>query len=163
MKKQPFTSLAVLVSDPSPHMATLIASMLRAIGVRQITTAISLFDTVDALRAGRFDIIMILDRAEGWDGIPVVDAVRKTENGLNRDTPILMMSRAPDAATIRAARDAGVTEFLRKPFAATDVARRFTAMLAAPRQFIEVDEYVGPDRRRHAADKFSGDDRRRSN
>jgi DNA-binding response OmpR family regulator len=162
MKNQTFTKLAVLVSDPSPHMATLIASMLRAIGVRDITTTVSLFDTANDLRINRFDVIMILDRADDWDGLEIVRAVRKSKDGINRSTPIIMMSRAPDMARIRAARDAGVTEFLRKPFAATDVAKRLSAMLAGPRDFIDVEEYSGPDRRRRPDDNFPGTDRRQA-
>jgi hypothetical protein len=70
-----------------------------------------------------------------------------------------MMSSAPDARRILAARDAGVTEFLRKPFAAVHVESRLTSIFGAPREFVEGGGYQGPDRRRRRAE-FKGDDRR---
>jgi hypothetical protein len=59
-----------------------------------------------------------------------------------------MMAATPSAALIAAARDAGVTEFLRKPFAAQHIALRMEAFQASPREFVTVDSYMGPDRRR---------------
>ncbi|MCY1556951.1 hypothetical protein D9M68_937530 [compost metagenome] len=62
--------------------------------------------------------------------------------------PVIMMSAAPDAKRIAEARDAGVTEFLRKPFAASHLQTRLTSIEANPRGFIEAEQYKGPDRRR---------------
>lgn len=70
-----------------------------------------------------------------------------------------MMSSAPDATRILAARDAGVTEFLRKPFAAVHIESRLTSIFGAPREFVEGGGYKGPDRRRKRAE-FKGSERR---
>ena len=64
---------------------------------------------------------------------------------------IIMMAGTPSASIIEAARDAGVTEFLRKPFAAHDIALRLEALQSAPRQFVSAATYAGPDRRRRTA------------
>jgi hypothetical protein len=49
---------------------------------------------------------------------------------------------------IAAARDAGVTEFLRKPFSAEHIGLRLDAIRKAPRAFVEATDYAGPPRRR---------------
>jgi two-component system, chemotaxis family, chemotaxis protein CheY len=77
----------------------------------------------------------------------------------NRLIPVIMMSSAPDAKRIADARDAGVTEFLRKPFAANHLQSRLTSIEANPRGFIEAREYTGPDRRRRSVD-IGGKERR---
>ncbi len=51
------------------------------------------------------------------------------------------------------ARDAGVTEFLVKPFTAHDLARRIAHVINKPRDFIETQDFFGPDRRRRQADE----------
>jgi DNA-binding response OmpR family regulator len=63
-----------------------------------------------------------------------------------------MISAAPDARRIAEARDAGVTEFLRKPFAAAHLQSRLVSIEANPRGFVEAETYQGPDRRRKSVD-----------
>jgi two-component system chemotaxis response regulator CheY len=46
------------------------------------------------------------------------------------------------------ARDAGVTEFLVKPFNTRDLYSRMLQIIEKPRQFVRADQYFGPDRRR---------------
>jgi len=60
---------------------------------------------------------------------------------------------------IKRARDAGVTEFLRKPFSAQHVESRPKTIPGAPREFISATAYTGPDRRRRTG-TYSGKERR---
>lgn len=143
-----FDKLTVLVADPSPHMSALIVSMLRAIKVRDAHEVNSAAGAMSLLKARRFSVIILDDALADFDGVALTRRLRAAEHNPNRDTPVIMISGAPDAERIKAARDAGVTEFLRKPFAANHVASRLNSILKAPREFIEGEAYVGPDRRR---------------
>jgi DNA-binding NtrC family response regulator len=58
------------------------------------------------------------------------------------------------------ARDTGATEFLVKPFSANDLAKRIAHVINKPRDFIDSNEYFGPDRRRRKADDYIGPLRR---
>src|SRR5690606_31546061 len=95
-----------------------------------------------------FDIVIIDDLIAGPDAVELVRRLRLDAHSPNRLTPIIMMAAAPDAARIAAARDAGVTEFLRKPFAVTHLRSRLESIAAHPRPFIEAGDFAGPDRRR---------------
>ena len=53
-----------------------------------------------------------------------------------------------DKRRIVAARDAGVTEFLKKPLSANVIGLRLMQTLENPRPFVEAPTYAGPDRRR---------------
>jgi DNA-binding response OmpR family regulator len=159
MQKPSFAKLDVLVVDPSPHMGALIGQMLRHLKVRRIDEVQSSDGAAVLLQTHRFGAIMLNDILQPMNGIALVKALRAASEGLNRDTPVIMMSSSPDVSEITMARDAGVTEFLRKPFAAQHIESRLVAMLAAPREFIEAKAFVGPDRRRKRADHKGGERR----
>lgn len=148
MQKPSFSKLDVLVVDPSPHMASLVGQMLRHLKVRRVDEAVDADRAALLLQSHRYGAIIMNDILMPSDGISVVRSLRQATEGLNRDTPVIMMSSSPDANRIAEARDAGITEFLRKPFAAQDISDRLVAMLTAPRTFVEAESYAGPDRRR---------------
>lgn len=159
MQKQSFARLDVLVCDPNQHMGTLIGQMLRHLKVHAVEEVVSSNAALAALTNRKFGVIMIDDQLGPPDGVELVKALRASESGLNRATPVIMMSSAPDAARILAARDAGVTEFLRKPFAAAHIESRLTSIFGAPREFVDAGGYHGPDRRRKRGE-FKGGERR---
>lgn len=152
MAIESITKHGVLIADPSAHMASLIAVMLRSIGRRDIREAYDAGRAMIELKRRPFDIIVIDDALDGMDGVAFTRQLRAATDCQNRLIPVIMMSAAPDAKRIADARDAGVTEFLRKPFAANHLQSRLTAIAAHPRGFIEAREYVGPDRRRKTVD-----------
>lgn len=159
MQKPSFSKLDVLVVDPSPHMGALIGQMLRHLKVRRVDEVQSSDGAAMLLQTHRFGAIILNDVLQPMNGIALVKALRAASEGLNRDTPVIMMSSNPDATEITMARDAGVTEFLRKPFAAQHLQTRLLSILAAPREFIEAKAFVGPDRRRKQADHKGGERR----
>ena len=159
MQKQSFAKLDVLVCDSNQNMATLIGQMLRHLKVHAVEEAQSSAAALASLTNRKFGVIMLDDQLGPTDSIELVKALRANESGLNRTTPLIMMSSAPEAPRILAARDAGVTEFLRKPFAAVHVQSRLTSIFGAPREFVDGGGYKGPDRRRKQAE-FKGGERR---
>jgi two-component system chemotaxis response regulator CheY len=148
MQKPNLAKLDVLVVDPSTHMGSLIGQMLRHLKVRRVDEVQDSDRATALLQSHRYGAIMMNDELLPMDGVSLVRALRQAAKGLNRDTPIIMMSSEPSAAGIAEARDAGVTEFLRKPFATQDIETRLTSVLSSPRTFIEAAAYAGPDRRR---------------
>ena len=68
-----------------------------------------------------------------------------------------------DIDTIVMARDAGVTEVIGKPFSPDQVLQKLTNAIKNKREFIDVDEYIGPNRRRRNSNDtdWSGDNDRR--
>ena len=139
-------------------MAGLVTVMLRSLGRKDIREAYDANKAMTELKRRVFDILIIDDALDGMDGVAFTRKLRSTIDCQNRYVPIIMMSAAPDARRIAEARDAGVTEFLRKPFAAVHLQTRLASIEANPRGFIEVERYNGPDRRRRTVDV--GQDRR---
>jgi len=150
MASQATPATGTLVVDPSPYMANLVTQMLRHLGGKDIREASSAHQAMLELRKRSFALVILDDALEGIDGIELTRRLRADPECPNRYVPIIMMSSAPDVRRIAAARDAGVTEFLRKPFAANHLQMRLDAMAANPRGFVEAETYKGPDRRRRA-------------
>lgn len=159
MPNEEITKRGVLVADHSPHMAALVGVMLRSLGRKDIREAYDAAKVMSELNRRAFEVIIIDDALDGgMDGVALTRKLRASVDCINRHVPIIMMSSAPDAKRIADARDAGVTEFLRKPFAANHLQTRLTSIAANPRGFIETTQYKGPDRRRKVVDV--GEDRR---
>jgi len=159
MAIEEITKRGVLVADSSAHMASLIAAMLRSQGRRDIREAYDASKAMTELRRRPFDVVIIDDALDGMDGVAFTRKLRAATDCQNRLVPIIMMSAAPDARRIADARDAGVTDVLRKPFAANHLQTRLASIETNPRGFIEAAEYAGPDRRRKVVD--IGDKERR--
>jgi two-component system chemotaxis response regulator CheY len=151
MEKSPFSSLRVLVADPSIHMATLVGSMFRSLGVRTITEFADGPAALAELKRVAYDVIVVDDAPPGFDGVDFVHQVRRGEGHANRHTSVIMIAAAPSAHRIAQARDAGINEFLRKPFAAEHIRIRLNTILNVQRPFIDGEDYAGPDRRRRTA------------
>ena len=148
---KPESELRALIADPSPHMADLVVLMLRSLGIRFVDSVRSLPDAAARLAGHRYGL-MLLDADLGIaDRFQALRALRQTADHPNRHIPVIMMAASPDAATVAAARDAGVDEFLRKPFSAEHIKLRLDAIRSGSRQFVETEVYNGPDRRRRTA------------
>lgn len=150
----------VLVADSTPHMASLVSQMLRTLGRRTVHEAYDAHRAMFELKRLPFDILIIDADLAGLDGAAFTRRLRADAECRNRHIPVIMMSAAPDARRIAEARDAGITEFLRKPFAASHLQTRLESIAANPRGFIEADTYSGPDRRRRTVG-VGGNERRR--
>ncbi len=156
---QSTTDFRAFVADPSTHMAGLITLMLHSLKIRAVDEADSIGRTEMFLRRRPYDIILIDEQLAGTDGFAAIRRIRQSQDHPNRLSPIIMTAAAPSSAMIATARDAGVTEFLRKPFSAQHIALRLDAIRNAPRAFVDGSNYAGPDRRRQ---EQPGKPRRRS-
>lgn len=144
--------IRALVADPSSHMAGLVTLMLHTLKIRAVDEAGNLMHLSATLARRPYDVMLIDDQLGGENDFQVIRTLRQSVGHPNRLMPIIMMSALPDAAMIAAARDAGVTEFLRKPFSAQHIGSRLDSIRKAPRDFVEAENFAGPDRRRREVD-----------
>ncbi|HEX4710481.1 response regulator [Phenylobacterium sp.] len=151
----------VLIVDPQPVGARLLTELMRDIARSQICLA----DTRQkAMRlADSFDPqIIFADLGPApVDGVAFTRELRRS-NFACRYAPVIMVTGQATAGGILAARDAGVHEFLRKPFTLKDLLRRLEAVTLRQRDWVEAVGYVGPDRRRFNSGDYSGALKRRS-
>lgn len=145
----------VLILDPDPAGATAIGEMMRRIGRPEVTVEAS---NAKALKAcGRTDpqVIVVELSGEAVDGVAFTQALRRSDLAC-RKAPVILVTGEATAGAILAARDAGVHEFLRRPFTVRDLVRRLDAAILRPRTWVEAVAYVGPDRRRFNSGDYKG-------
>jgi CheY-like chemotaxis protein len=149
----------VLIVDPHPASAKLLGELLRDIGACQIWTAQDA-QRGFALASAVEPHLVFVDQSQDLDGAAFARAFRRGELAC-RQAPIVMFCSQATATMIINARDAGVHEFLRKPFTIKDLMRRLEAVSVRPRDWVEGVGYVGPDRRRFNSGDYSGPLKRR--
>lgn len=150
----------VLILDPVPPAARLASDLLKQMGAGQLVTLQSTERAVELSGKLLPQLVITEFGGGGFDGPAFVRALRRS-TGEARYVPVLMISAEATVDSIKAARDSGVHEFLRKPYTAGDLFKRLKNMQLEPRPWIEAQMYVGPDRRRFNSAEFSGDLKRR--
>jgi DNA-binding response OmpR family regulator len=148
-----------LIVDARPASAKLLSDLLRDICHCQIWTAPD-DDRALLVAQAAEPYIVFVEHGHGLNGAAFTRTLRRSELTCRR-APVIMFSAEATAAVIIGARDAGVHEFLRKPFTIKDLMRRLEAVAMRPRDWVEGIGYVGPDRRRFNSGDYSGPMKRR--
>ncbi|MDO8377358.1 response regulator [Phenylobacterium sp.] len=151
----------VLIVDPAPASARLLADLVRNISAGQIWNAPNNKRGLQAAEQVNPQLIFVELSGDNVDGIDFTRRIRR-EDFSCRQAPIIMVTATATAGAILGARDAGVHEFLRKPYTAKDLLRRLEAVTLRPRDWVEAVDYIGPDRRRFNSGDYKGKLKRRS-
>lgn len=157
-----FTNVKVLVVESSVAMFQLVKSVLSLLSVpdRNISAAYTIEEAFTKYCEGRHDII-ISDWLKNPDhGIRLAKKIRTDKQSSNAYVPIIMTAGSGHYSRVIKARDAGISEYLVKPFSADDLAKRIVRVIEVPRVFVSSVNYTGPDRRVRDV-PFKGPDRRK--
>lgn len=149
-RRERLSKLSVLVADRDYRTATLVQRILFSFGFRNLDITTSGESAMALLRSRPYDIIITELTMSPVDGLTLIKTIRaaKDDERIRRDIPILMLTARTDIKTVSTARDAGVTEFVAKPFSAKTISNRIIQIIDNPRAFVDSPVYVGPDRRR---------------
>lgn len=115
--------------------------------------------TLKSAGIGGIDVVISDVVMPGIDGLMLLRWIRRHETSPDRFVPVIMISGMVDRKCLTTARDAGVTEFVAKPFSPEVVFKRILKVIESPRQFVYTPTYFGPDRRRSKG--FVEEDRRK--
>ncbi len=152
--------LRVLIVDDNNHMVKIVKTILRGFGVKELFDARDPSEANDLLRSSGVDLIITDFAMEPVNGCQFVRQLRASEDPTQKFVPVIMLSAYSEKTRVEAARDAGITEFCSKPVTAIELYNKLNAIINSPRSFVRTEVYFGPDRRRHSAANFSGDERR---
>lgn len=157
-----FSSINVLLVEDNQPMLELAKSILDTFGVGQVTTAKNGEEGFQKFCAQSPDLVIADWMMKPMDGISLTRLIRNDPKSPNPYTPVILMTGFSERRRVIQARDAGVTEFLVKPFNARDLYRRIAQVIERPRQFVRSEDFFGPDRRRKAIPDFQGPYQRES-
>ncbi len=109
-----FASLRVLVVDDVALARRLLFTMLRQMGIENVTVVTNGTDALRQLDNKPFDILLCDWNMPGMSGLEVLVKVREQPR-LNR-LPVLMVTAEISSAQVKDAMLAGVTSYVAKPF-----------------------------------------------
>jgi DNA-binding response OmpR family regulator len=151
----------VLVVDPQPAATRLVHELLKDLGARAIIGEANPARALVIARKEEPQIVICEYTGPDFNGPEFVRALRRSDMAC-RQVPVIMVTSEATAASITAARDAGVHEFLKKPFTIKDLTRRIEAVTLKTRDWVEAVRYIGPDRRRFNSGDYAGPRKRKS-
>jgi two-component system, chemotaxis family, chemotaxis protein CheY len=152
----------VLVVDDNRQMRLLVRSLLRAGGLTNVTEADNAAHAIELMREHQVDLAIVDWMMQPVDGLSFTRMVRWDSGSPNPYMPILMLTAHTEISRVAAARDAGVSGFIKKPISARLLFDRVGNALTDTRMFVRCDDFFGPDRRRGALAGYAGPHRRAS-
>jgi two-component system, chemotaxis family, chemotaxis protein CheY len=159
-----FIGLRVLIVDNNNFIAKTLYSILEAFGVRKITICDALEEAEKKYYNSELDVIFIDFMMENRSGLNFLKTVRASNADKNpSDIPVILNTGVTDIDTIIMASDTGITEIIGKPFSPDQIHQKMHNALFNKREFINVDEYIGPNRRRRQQNnpEWDGENERR--
>ena len=154
-----FHKLNFLVVDANRTMQSLERSVLRAFGIDNVMSFGDGEEAFQSLQKEPQDIAIITWHMPPTNGVEFTRNVRASPQRSIKFLPIIMLTAYSDKRRVLMARDAGVTEFLVKPFTPHALYTHIASIVEHPRPFVECDDFFGPERRRKELE-FPGEDRR---
>ncbi len=137
----------VLVVDDNKQMRVLVRCLLRAGGITKVSEAATGAEALQAMRGRLVDLIIVDWKMAPLDGLAFTNMVRRSPDSPNPYVPILMLTAHTEQSRVAAARDAGVSGFIKKPISARLLFDRISGALTDMRVFVRSETFVGPDRR----------------
>jgi len=151
----------VLIADPNVASARMLGDLLKGLGAKQLAFEPEERRALEMARELDPGVIFVERSGPRLDGESFTKRLRRSSFNCRR-VPVIMVTSDATASSIKGARDAGVHEFLRKPFTAGDLLKRIEVVALKPRDWIEAVGYVGPDRRRFNSGEYAGPRKRRA-
>lgn len=151
----------ILIAEDNEHARALIRDVLKVLGADRLHYCNDGQDAVNTVRHFDIDIALIDWHMPLMNGIQFTKTIRLAPDSPNPFLPIIMVSSYAGLEHVAEARDAGINEYLIKPFSARQLLTRITTVVERPRPFIRTDGYFGPDRRRTKNRPYTGREKRK--
>jgi two-component system, chemotaxis family, chemotaxis protein CheY len=153
-----YAALRVVIIDDSEHMRTLLHTMLRGAGIRQVHEADNGEAGLDLVKSHSPEFVLTDYSMKPVNGVEFVKTLRRLDSPLAW-IPVIMVTGHTERHHIEQARDAGITEILCKPITVKGLFQKITEVVERPRRFVKSQAFIGPDRRRRH-DGYTGPRRR---
>jgi two-component system chemotaxis response regulator CheY len=120
--------MKVLVVDDSGVMRKIISRSLNAVGVTDIVEATDGQDAIQKFTDDTFDMILTDWNMPNKSGLELVTEIR----ALGSSVPIIMITTEAQKSQVIAAIQAGVNDYLTKPFEAEDLRAKLDKFVVVP-------------------------------
>jgi CheY-like chemotaxis protein len=137
---------ALLIEDPQPG-AEILSQVFFGYGVRNPVRCVSTDEAMARLEEEPFELIVCDGDLPGGQAYDFVMRLRRSALEPNRYCPVILLSAHTPSAYVQKARDCGANFVVAKPIRPMVLLERIVWVCGDSRIFVELDNYVGPDRR----------------
>lgn len=103
---------SILVVEDNPIALKTLATLLNALGVKTVCEAESAEKALEFLKKQKFSLILTDYRLGGMNGVQFIEQLR----GQGNQTPVIVLSGAPDKTGVMRAATYNRVDFFGKPF-----------------------------------------------
>jgi two-component system chemotaxis response regulator CheY len=155
-----FQNISVLVVENSGAMYTLVKDILVTFGIKQIYSAFDVEKGFEVFRRENPDIIITDWLGDSNGGLALIKQIRTDNRSPDPFASIILMTGFTHESKVLAARDAGVSEILVKPYTVLGLYGKIEDLIEKPRAFVKTSSFLGPDRRHKKEATRAGIERR---
>ena len=145
--------MTVAIVDDNAAMRGILRTILNAMGAPRIYEAGDVRAAMDILQHEHVDLLICDWKMKPVDGIALVRWVRDPRKSPCPTLPIMMLTCYAEAERVKIARDAGVTEFMVKPFSPESIYQHISSIFRKPRCFVDSKSFFGTGERSFLLEK----------
>lgn len=151
-----FSELSVVIADDSSFFRTVMKSVLRGFGMRNMHEVADGADCLVALSERRPDVLFLDWEMPIFSGPEVMRRIRN-EDSVDPFLPVIMVTAHTERSRVQQATRLGIHELLCKPVSPKSVYQRLSSVILHPRPFIRSTDYFGPTPRGYKASEKTED------
>jgi len=121
------STLRVLIVDDQMSMRGIARFCLQEIGIKNVVEAKSGAEALVAMNSNKFDLILSDWNMDGMDGLTLLKTIRA--NPLTKRMPFIMATGQRDTEMVKTAIQAGVNNYVVKPFNAATLKAKIETVL----------------------------------
>ncbi|MFZ2266654.1 MAG: response regulator [Azonexus sp.] len=138
--RTPFSDKSVLILDDLPEMRSTLRSQVGSLGCEQIAVSSNVKDSLEQLKAGKFDVILCdFYLAGGTDGQQFLEFLR-SRRIIGRDVLFVMITAEKGYENVVTAAECLPDDYLLKPFTADTLKGRLERLLEKKDRLAKVDQ-----------------------
>ena len=119
--------MSILVVDDYSTMLRIIKNLLTQIGFNNIETASNGVEAYSKLQAGKYELIISDWNMDEMTGLELLKKVRASDEF--KAIPFIMVTAESEAKNVIAAKEAGVNNYIVKPFSADTLKTKMSVVL----------------------------------
>ncbi|WEK57174.1 MAG: response regulator [Candidatus Brevundimonas phytovorans] len=137
----------VLLVDDNAQALDMLSSVFQGFGVKEQIKCASAVEAVRIIQNRTVDLIVIDCADPAMDSYAFARWLRRETPAPLRFIPIMLLTGHASQAKVQEGRDCGVSFVVTKPLTPAVLLRRILWLAGDEREFVESENYVGPDRR----------------
>ena len=122
------TNMKVLLVDDSATMRTIQKRCLTTLGVKNVVEAADGLQAIKLFLSGGFDIVFTDWNMPNIDGLQLLMEIRKTDKTI----PVIMITTEAERARVIIAVQAGISDYLVKPFSPEALNEKLSKWVGVP-------------------------------